>query len=81
LGRVRLPGPLDAAGDRIAALAAAEAALPAEALLLDGGTLRLRTDKRRIAGTMTLAEGVPAGDQRDGLRVCSFSCVNGINDS
>jgi hypothetical protein len=35
-GRVRLPGALDAAADGIAAFAAAEAALPAEPLLLDG---------------------------------------------
>ena len=59
LGRVRLPGALDAAADRVAALAAAEAALPAEALLLDGGGLGLRTDMRRIAGAVALPKVCP----------------------
>ena len=38
------PCAFDAAGNRIAALAAAEAALPAESLRLDGGALGLGTD-------------------------------------
>src|SRR5262249_56964444 len=40
LGRRRGPGDFEAAGDGIVALAGAEAALPAEALLLDVGRLR-----------------------------------------
>ena len=44
-------------------------ALPAEALILDRAAFRLRTDQRRIAGAVGLAEGVAAGDQRDGLFV------------
>jgi hypothetical protein len=44
-------------------------ALPAEALLLDAARFRLRPDQRRIAGAVGLAEGVAAGDQRDGLFV------------
>ena len=44
-------------------------ALPAKALILDGATFRLRTDQRRITGTVGLAEAVAAGDQRDGLFV------------
>ena len=44
--------------------------LPAEALLLERGALRLRADAGvRIAGAVGLAEGVAAGDQRDGLLV------------
>ena len=44
-------------------------ALPAEALILERAAFRLRSDQRRIAGAMGLAEGVAAGNQRDGLFV------------
>src|SRR5271169_1976452 len=44
-------------------------ALPAEALILDGGAFRLRAEQRRIAGAVGLAESVAAGDQRDSLFV------------
>ena len=63
------PGDLRAAGDRVGALAGAEPALPAEALLLDRGGFRLRAHQRGIAGAVGLAEGVTAGDQRDGFLV------------
>ena len=79
-GRVRLPGALEAAADRIAAFAAAEAALPAEALLFDAGGFRRRTDMRRIARAMALAEGVPAGDERDGLFVVHGHTCEGLPD-
>ncbi len=69
LHRVGRPGALQAAGDRVAALAAAEAALPAQALLLDARALGLGADERRVARAVALAEGVPAGDERDGLFV------------
>ena len=78
LGRMRLPGALDAAADRIAPLAAAEAALPAEALLFDGGGFGLGTDQRRIAGAVALAEGVPAGDEGDGLFVVHRHAPEGL---
>ena len=51
------------------ALAALEIAVPAKALFLDACTLRLRTDKPGITGTVALAESVAAGDQSDGLLV------------
>src|SRR5438105_15735698 len=44
-------------------------ALPAEALILEGRAFGLRSHQRRIAGAMRLAEGVAAGNQRDGLLV------------
>ena len=74
------PCAFDAAGDRIAALAGAEAALPAEALRLDGGALGLGTDMGRVAGPVGLAEGVPAGDERDGLLVVHGHAGEGLAD-
>src|ERR1700722_14966688 len=50
------PGDLQAAGDRIARIAGAEGALPAEALRLDLASFRLPTDMRRRARTVSLAE-------------------------
>ena len=63
------PGDFRAAGDGVGAEAGAVLALPAEALILDGAAFRLRADQRRIAGAVGLAEGVAAGNQRDGLLV------------
>ena len=63
------PRALDATCDRIAALAAAEAVLPAESLRLDGGTLGFGTDMGRVAGAMSFAEGVAASGERDGFLV------------
>ena len=64
------PGDLEAAGDRVAALAGAEAVLPAEALLLEGGGLGLGADVLvRVGRAVGLAERVAAGDERDGLLV------------
>ena len=69
-GRGGVPGDLEAAGDRVAAVAAAEALLPAQALLLERGALGLRADVLLGVGrTVGLAEGVAAGDERDGLLV------------
>src|ERR1700733_7406423 len=61
------PSDLGTAGDRILTDAAAELALPAEALIFARPPFRLRPDQRRIAGAMGLAEGVAAGDERNGL--------------
>src|SRR5437773_2084079 len=63
----RGPGDLEAAGDRVLALARAELALPAQPLVLDAGSFRLRADQRRIARAVGLAEAVTAGNQRHGL--------------
>src|SRR6202040_4075266 len=65
LGRSRGPGDFEATADLVAAPAPAEAALPAQALLLDGRGFRLRADQRRIARAVGLAESVAAGNQRD----------------
>ena len=63
------PGDFRAAGDGVGADAGAVLALPAEALILERAAFRLRADQRRIARAVGLAEGVAAGDQRDGLLV------------
>src|SRR5438477_5503876 len=67
LGRRLRPGDFRAAGDCIRAAAGAVLALPAEALILDGAAFRLRSDQRRIAGTVGFAEGVAARNERNGL--------------
>src|SRR5258707_13380925 len=41
-----------AAGDGVGSKARAMLALPAEALILEGGAFRLRADQRRIAGAV-----------------------------
>ena len=69
LGWLAGPGDFQAAGDRVTALAGAEAVLPAKALMLDSCRLRLFRDVRRGRGAVGLAEGMPACDQRDGLFV------------
>ena len=70
LGGRRGPGAFQAAGDRVAAFAAAKFVLPAEALLLDGGALGFGADiLARIGSAVGFAEGVPAGNERNGLLV------------
>ena len=44
------------------------------------GAFRLRADQRRIAGAVGLAEGVAAGDQRDGLFVVHRHAEEGLAD-
>src|SRR5580698_6051663 len=63
------PDDFQAARDRVAALAGAETALPAKALLLDSCAFGLGPDMGRRAGAVGLAEGVPARDQRDSFFV------------
>ncbi len=63
------PGPFDAAGDGIDALAGGEAALPAKALFLDRCALGFRADQGVVVGAVAFAEGVAAGDQCHGLLV------------
>src|SRR5690606_17651946 len=69
LGRRGGPGDLEAAGDGVGPLAAAEPATPAQALLLDARGLGLRADVVGRARAVGLAEAVAAGDQRDSLFV------------
>src|SRR5208282_4693904 len=54
------PGDFQTAGDRVAALAGAEAALPAQALLLEAGRFRSRPHMGGRAGTVGLAKGMAA---------------------
>src|SRR5262245_13383016 len=69
LGRRLRPGDFRTAGDCIGAEAGAVLALPAEALIFQFAHFRLWSYQRRIAGAVGLAEGMSAGDQRDGLFV------------
>src|SRR5205823_1734379 len=78
--RLVRPRALEAAGDRVVALAGAEAVHPAEALVLDGATLGLGTDQVRIARTMALAEGVAAADEGDRLLVVHRHAGEGLPD-
>src|SRR5437868_2848387 len=55
-------------------------ALPAKALILDGANFRLGSDERRVAGAVGLAEGVAAGNQRDGLLVVHRHAEEGFAD-
>src|SRR5271169_3332684 len=64
------PDDFQAAADRVIAFAAAIGVLPAEPLLLDGGAFGLRADiLARIGSAVGLAEGVSAGNERNGLLV------------
>ena len=80
-GRVAGPRDLEPAGNRVVALAGAEAVLPAEPLLLDRRALRLRADMlSRIGSAMRLAEGMAAGDQRHRLLVVHRHARKGLAD-
>ena len=74
------PGDFQAAGDRVTAFAGAEAALPAQALLLEAGRFRLGPHMRRRAGAVGLAEGVAAGDERHRLLVVHRHAGEGLAD-
>src|SRR5262245_5332828 len=63
------PGDFRAAGNGVSADAGAVFALPAEALILKGAAFWLRTDQRRVARAVRLAETVATSDQCDGLFV------------
>jgi hypothetical protein len=80
LGRLGGPGALEAAGDGVDALAGAERVGPAEALLRDVRTLGLRADVGVGGGAVGLAEGVAAGDERDGLLVVHGHPREGLSD-
>ncbi|MGY4437811.1 hypothetical protein ACVW04_000593 [Bradyrhizobium sp. LM2.3] len=80
LRRRRRPCHLETAGDGITADARSVLALPAEALILERARFRLRSDQRRIASTMGLAEGMATGDQRDGFLVIHRHAEEGLAD-
>ena len=80
LRRRRRPDDFQAAANRVAAFARAEFALPAEPLLLDAGRFRLWAHQCRIAGTVGLAKGVPAGNQRHCLFVVHRHAGEGLSN-
>src|SRR5580704_16274881 len=65
LRRRRGPNDFQAAADRVATLARAKLALPAEALLLDAGGFRLWAHQGSFASAVGFAKAVPAGNQRN----------------
>ncbi len=79
-GRGGCPRTLEPAGDRVLALAAAEGAPPAEALLLEGSALGLGADVLGRGGTVRLAERVATGDERDRLLVVHRHPAEGLPD-
>ena len=80
LHRVGGPGAFEAAGDRVPGLAAAVGVLPAEALLIDAGPLRLGADRVVRGGAVRLAERVTAGDQGDRLLVVHRHALERLAD-
>src|SRR6266436_7896251 len=58
------PNAVQAAADRVTALARLEFALPAETLLLDAGGFGLCAHQFRIASAVGFAEAMTAGNQR-----------------
>src|SRR6202007_49429 len=74
------PGDFQAAGDRVTTCASAKAALPAQALLLDAGSFRLRTDQRGFASAVGFAEAVAARDERHRLLVVHRHASKGLAD-
>src|ERR1019366_6875798 len=70
LRRRRGPNDLQAAADRVIPFSRAKFVVPAEALLLEASGFRHWADILvRIGSTMGFAEGVTAGNERDGLLV------------
>ncbi len=78
LGGVGLPRAFDAAGRGVHPLAGAERVLPAQALFLDGRAFGLGANELGVAGAMRLAEGVAAGDERDGFFVVHRHAREGL---
>ena len=78
-GRLR-PGDLDARGDGVAALAAAEPVVPAQALLFQFARFRFGPHVVGGAGTMRLAEGMASGDEGDGFLVVHRHAGEGVAD-
>src|SRR6476661_4156854 len=81
LDRIIGPRALQPAGDRVRAIAVAVLVFPAESLLLNRGAFGLWTDVlNRRRGAMRLAEGVAAGDERNGLLVVHRHAAEGLAD-
>src|SRR5208282_5332457 len=74
------PDDFQAAADRVITLTRAKAALPAEALLLDARGFRHWTHQCRIASAVGFAEGVTAGNERNGLLVIHRHAGESLSD-
>ena len=67
--RVGRPSPFDAAGDRIPTFASAEAALPAQTLILNAGPFGFAANQCRIARTVAFAKGMSTRHEGNSLLV------------
>ena len=78
----RSAGPCDfeAAGDGVARDASGVGACPAEALFLDRRAFRLSAEVSAWPGSVSLAEGVAAGDQSDGFFVVHRHSREGLTN-
>ena len=74
------PGTLEPACERVGAVAAVDAVLPAEALVLDRRCLRLRPDELGRDRAVRLAEGVAADDERYRFLVVHRHATEGLSD-
>ncbi|EFF49395.1 type II secretion system protein C [Xanthomonas citri pv. aurantifolii str. ICPB 10535] len=74
------PGDFQAAGDGVGALAASVAVMPAQALAFQLAGFGFGTHVVGRAGTVGLAEGVAAGDQRHGLFIVHGHAREGVAD-
>ena len=75
------PCAFQAAGDRVGAIAVAKGVLPAEALLFNPGALGFGANVFvRIGSAVSLAEGMAAGNQREGLLVVHRHAAEGLAD-
>ena len=74
------PGDFQAAGDGVAAKAAAVLADPAQALVRDVAGLGLLAHQRGVARAVRLAKGVATGDQRHSLLIVHGHAGEGVAD-
>src|SRR5688572_5403489 len=72
------PGDFQAAGDRVTGMASAEGVVPAEALGSDIAALAVGSHMGGRAGAVSFAEGMPPGDERDGLFVVHGHARKGL---
>ena len=80
LSGIRGPGAFDAAAGGIAALAATEAVLPAEAHLFERGRFRFGADQFRVTRAVTFAESVATSNQGHRFLVVHGHTAEGFAD-
>src|SRR4030042_1613250 len=79
--RGRTPGEGQwSAGVGVTPVSAAEAALPAESLLFEGGCFRLRPDMGRRTGAVGFSEAVATGNERNCLPVINVHAGDGLRE-